>query len=211
MLEKPLSWNTRMTLRSLKRRDYLKQYAEKASKILDSWRLIDNYDKYDFDRLLKEGLHSPLHVNCSDSILRQCLPWARERWGTNKQQIKKGRHLVSYTKTFAGHRIIRGFVRSFSKTEIEAYETVGNKSCPCEAVWLPAVMAGYPSLPAFPFVLAHDETNPNHASALKIVSAFIDAGLVSEEAAQTRLWINGGVNTSRSDWDYKWPMDGEDF
>lgn len=208
-MEKQLSWNTKMKLRACERLDYLKDFADKSSKILESHGFHPNHcPDCLFDRYLKEGIYAPYWVNRPQEMLRHCMPWGREKWASNKQKLRKGRHLLSYTKTGGGRRIVRGFVRSYTESEIKAYETAGNRSCPVEAVWLPSVMAGYPAHPAYPFVLAHDKDNPDHSKGLAAVLALIDAGLVSRESAETRYWFEDR-RSIRSDWDCRYPRIGE--
>ena len=121
-------------------------------------------------------------------LYEQTLPWGRERWYANKRSIPESVELAAWTGTGA-RRIVRAFTRTYSCAELKAYETEGRKSCPHEAVWLPAIRPGCPTLPAYPFILFHDKTNPEHQKGLAAVLELIAAGLVSDESANALYWL----------------------
>ena len=168
---------------------FLRDLAEKQSRLLESYGFRQHIHYMELRKFLKEETHLSSSFKWETGSLKEFLPWARERFISNKARMR-GRQLVSCTNT-SGRRIVRGFIRSFTKSEFEAYETPGRKSCPIEAVWLPAVVAGYPALPAYPFVLALDKTNKDHIKGLDAVSALIDAGFVTKEAAGNVDWFRG--------------------
>ena len=205
-----LSFSVRNHLRRAKRNDFLQDLSKKQSKILESYGFSPRIYYAETYSLLREGIYSPSDFKWEAGSLDEFLPWGRERFTSSKAKVRKGRQLVSYTKTFFGHRIVRGFVRSFTKSEFEAYEIPGRKSCPVEAVWLPAVRAGYPALPAYPFVLALDKANEEHSRGLDAVLTLVAAGLLTKDIAENLDWFRTRKHIA-SDWEYRFPIGDEDF
>lgn len=81
--------------------------------------------------------------------------WGRELWTTRRDASGWGEHLIAWTEDKSG-RIVRGWYRHHTADEARAYDTPGNRSCPGEGAWMPSVLPGLLSFPAFPFLLHMD-------------------------------------------------------
>jgi hypothetical protein len=75
--------------------------------------------------------------------------WGRESWMTRR---RAGPDLIAWTVDRNG-RIVRGWRRNkLDRTAGGAYHPWGDRFCPCEAAWLPLVVPGRISFPAYPFL-----------------------------------------------------------
>ena len=108
------------------------------------------------------------HVN-PDHAHHGCL-WGREYW----QRRRNDNHhpLIAWTADKNG-RIVRGWKRHLTRSEFDAYDTDGDRSCPIEGAWMNSIRIGCPSLPALPFQLNLD----GNAEAAACVQRLIAAGL----------------------------------
>ena len=88
--------------------------------------------------------------------------WGREAWMTRRSGGWAD-HLIAWTEDKNG-RIVRGWYRHQTADESQAYDTPGNRSCPGEAAWMPSVLPGLLSFPAFPFLL-HLDGHPDPRAA----------------------------------------------
>tara|TARA_B100001964_G_scaffold122486_1_gene135828 strand:- start:331 stop:930 length:600 start_codon:yes stop_codon:yes gene_type:complete len=84
--------------------------------------------------------------------------WGRELWLTRRSDAGACR-LIAWTEDKNG-RIVRGWSRQNSANEASAYDTPGKRSCPGEGAWMPSVLPGQLTFPAFPFLL-HMDGNPD--------------------------------------------------
>lgn len=75
--------------------------------------------------------------------------WGRESWMTRH---RAGPDLIAWTVDRGG-RIVRGWRRNkLDRTTGGAYHPWGDRFCPGEAAWLPLVVPGRISFPAYPFL-----------------------------------------------------------
>jgi hypothetical protein len=75
--------------------------------------------------------------------------WGRESWMTRRPS---GPDLIAWTVDEGGH-IVRGWRRNkLDRTAGGAYHPWGDRFCPGEAAWLPLVVPGRISFPAYPFL-----------------------------------------------------------
>lgn len=192
-MTRTLSYAAIMKMRRRERADLVRLHVNEVEKILTKYgfdsRMSGRINEHR-EELFREGIYNWTKPRIKPNIYRETLPWGRERFYRNKQRIPKGIKLMSWTGTLLGGKIQRGFTRTFEPSELVAYETQGRKSCPTEAVWLPSIRPGYPGIPAYPFVLAHDRFHPEHGRGLAAVLDLIDADLVSEDSAEQMNWLN---------------------
>ena len=80
--------------------------------------------------------------------------WGREIWETRRSGGWADQ-LIAWTEDKNG-RIVRGWYRHKTLDESRAYDTPGDRSCPGEGAWMPSVLPGLLSFPAFPFLLHLD-------------------------------------------------------
>jgi hypothetical protein len=79
--------------------------------------------------------------------------WGREYWETRRDDSHHP--IIAWTEDKNG-RIVRAWRRHLTASELRAYDTPGDRSCPIEAAWLPSVAPGLLSFPALPFVALMD-------------------------------------------------------
>ena len=190
-MTKTLTYAAIMKMRRSERADLVGDYVNEVEKVLTKYRFnsrMSHRASMHAENLFREGVYNRMTPRIKPSLYRETLPWGRERFYSNKRHVR-GCKLMSWTGTTLGGKIQRGFTRTFEHSELEAYETEGRKSCPIEAVWLPSVRPGYPGVPAYPFVLAHDRFHPEHGRGLAAVLDLIDADLVSEDSAEQMNWL----------------------
>ena len=83
--------------------------------------------------------------------------WGRETW-MKRRNSSLGKFLIAWTEDKNGH-IVRGWYRhrtaneNRTANEMRAYDTPGNRSCPNSGAWMPSVLPGQLTFPAFPFLL----------------------------------------------------------
>ena len=102
----------------------------------------------------QESLDREVRVVHSPDFDSDAWVWGREWWITNRAGLSD--RLVVWTEDRNG-RIVRGWTRHRTESETRAYDTPGDRSCPCEAAWLPSIAAGVVSFPAYPFQLLRDQ------------------------------------------------------
>lgn len=77
--------------------------------------------------------------------------WGREIW-KKRRDGPLSKLLIAWTEDSNGH-IVRGWYRQQTISEKQAYDTPGNRSCPISSAWMPSVLPGQLTFPAFPFLL----------------------------------------------------------
>ncbi len=101
--------------------------------------------------------------------------WGREAW-MSRRSGGWGDHLIAWTEDKNG-RIVRGWYRHQTDDESRAYDTPGNRSCPGEGAWMPSVLPGLLTFPAFPFLLHMDgHSDPRVAETVRNLLAIRPVG-----------------------------------
>lgn len=101
--------------------------------------------------------------------------WGREAW-MSRRTCGWGDHLIAWTEDKNG-RIVRGWYRHQTANETQAYDTPGKRSCPGEAAWMPSVLPGLLTFPAFPFLLHLDgDPDPRVAETVRSLLAIRPVG-----------------------------------